>query len=98
MMQLKRMLAGSVLAAALVMVASASAVGGEEKHSADDASSEGSTLSMSKFWSSETGRTGVFPGRLVCLRGDLKPGPDAMRQCEKAGHRHALSMDSDSMI
>ena len=37
-------------------------------------------------------------GKLVCLRCDLKPGPGAMSQCEKEGHRHALSMDSDSMI
>ena len=28
----------------------------------------------------------------------LKPDPTAAAQCEKEGHRHALSMDSDSMI
>ena len=43
-------------------------------------------------------RIGDYPGKLVCLRCDLKPGPGAMTQCEKAGHHHALAMDSDGMI
>ena len=97
-MKRSRMFVGALLAVGVATLISAGVARGEEKHSADAATSEGSTLSMSKFWASETGRTGDFPGRFVCLRCDLKPGPGAMAQCEKEGHRHALSMESDSMI
>ncbi|MBI2963425.1 MAG: hypothetical protein HYY35_06700 [Deltaproteobacteria bacterium] len=53
---------------------------------------------MSSFYAGSIVRTGQFRGKLVCLRCDLKPGPEAMKQCEKEGHRHALSMDEGWMI
>ncbi len=88
----------AVAAVALLALGTGSPVRGDEQHSAREPSSEGSTLSMNKFWSSETGRVGNYPGKLVCLRCDLKPGPGMMAQCQKEGHRHALSMEADSMI
>jgi hypothetical protein len=69
---------------------------GEEKGSAQP--QPGSILSMTRVYGGAGAQIGDFPGKLVCLRCDLKPGPGAMSQCEKLGHRHALSMDSDWMI
>ncbi len=89
---------GAVVAVAVAMLTVGGVARGDEKRSAQAASSEGSTLSMSKFYGGSSARTGDFPGKLVCLRCDLKPGPGAMAQCEKEGHRHALAMDSDGMI
>lgn len=68
-----------------------------EEHSAERGK-EGTTAAMSKFYSGPVGKVGNFPGRLLCLRCDIKPGPGAMSQCEKEGHHHALSMDGDLMI
>lgn len=68
---------------------------GEEQH---PAAAQSATQSMARFYSGESHRVGDFPGTLVCLRCDLKPGPGAMSQCEKEGHRHALSMESDGMV
>lgn len=76
---------------------SAGIVRSEETHSAAP-SLGGSTLSMTRFYGGADERIGDFPGKLVCLRCDLKGGPEAMALCEKEGHRHALSMDSDSMV
>ncbi len=70
---------------------------GQEKHRAAP-SQGGSILSMARFYGGSLGRIGNYPGKLVCLRCDLKPAPGAMAQCEKEGHHHALSMDSDGMI
>lgn len=88
----------AVAAVALLALGIGSPVSSDEEYSAREASSEGSTLSMNKFWSFETGRVGSYPGKLVCLRCDLKPGPGMMAQCQKESHRHALSMEGDSMI
>ena len=72
----------------------------EGQHAASPPAGGGDIPSMLRFYAGSPAltRTGDFPGKLVCLRCDLKPGPDAMAQCEKEGHRHALSMDRDAMI
>ncbi len=70
----------------------APAWGGEE-HSGAPLPPKTST-EMLPFYAGSLVRIGNFPGKLVCLRCELKPGPDAMKQCEKEGHRHALLMDS----
>lgn len=94
----KHIWTGAVVAfaAAVVLITTGIALG-EEKHSAPPPQG-GSTLPMMKFYGGSSARIGDFPGKLVCLRCDLKGGPEAMQQCEKEGHRHALSMDSDGMI
>ena len=56
------------------------------------------TLPMVRFYAGSLVKVGDFPGKLVCLRCDLKPGPEAMAQCEREGHRHALAMETDSMV
>jgi hypothetical protein len=83
--------------AALLLVAMApvlSSAGSDEV----SAPPRGDVLSMAQFYTGSVGNVGDFRGTLVCLRCDLKPGPGAMEQCEKEGHRHALSMTTDSMI
>lgn len=96
-MKRNQRLAGAILSAAVAVLVSAGIARSEEKHSGA-ASQGGSTLSMTRFYGGSDERIGDFPGKLVCLRCDLKGGPDAMAQCEKEGHHHALSMDSDSMV
>ena len=97
-MKRSRMFVGALLAEGVAMLVTAGPARGGEKYSANALTSDGSTLSMSKFWSSQSGRTGAFPGKLVCLGCDLKPSRGAMAQCKTEGHRHALSMENDSMI
>lgn len=58
----------------------------------------GDLLPMARFYTGSLIKVGDFPGTLVCLRCDLKPAPGAMAQCEREGHRHALSMEMDAMI
>jgi hypothetical protein len=89
--------AGAILSAALAVFVTAGIARSEEKHSAAPPQG-GSTLSMARFYGGSSARIGDYAGKLVCLRCDLKGGVDAMAQCEKEGHHHALSMDSDSMI
>lgn len=89
---------GVVITAVLLLATGG--VRSEEKHSVTEPQMSGSVLSMARFYGgpAPSSRLGTFPGKLVCLRCDLHPGPGAMSQCEKEGHRHALSMDSDGMI
>lgn len=91
------MLAEAMVSATLAVLVVGGSARGDEKHLAPPPPG-GSTLSMAKFYAGASARIGDFPGKLVCLRCDLKGGPDAMAQCEKEGHHHALSMDSDGMI
>jgi len=71
---------------------------GDEGHTAD-APREGSSSSMIRTYAGPMkAHIGEFTGKLVCLRCDLKPSAEATSQCAKEGHRHALSMDSGSMI
>ncbi len=58
----------------------------------------GDLLPMARFYAGSLVKVGDFPGTLICLRCDLKPDSGAMAQCEREGHRHALSMETDSMI
>ncbi|MEO8605337.1 MAG: hypothetical protein ABI629_22400 [bacterium] len=58
----------------------------------------GHELSMSRFFSGPVSDIGTFNGKLACLRCDLAHGPDGAAQCQKEGHRHALSMQDGSMI
>lgn len=89
--------AAMMFAAGLVIVAAGTARGGDD-HSVPYARPESSTSGMFEFYAGSIVRVGEFPGKLVCLRCDLMPGPEAMKRCEKEGHRHALSMEGDSMI
>ena len=91
-MKRSQRLIGAALAAVALAILSGAAWG-EEKHSTAEAPKGGSILSMARFYSGASVRVGDFPGKLVCLRCDLQPAPGAMAQCEKEGHRHALSMD-----
>jgi|SRR5581483_12078720 len=85
-----------------IVMAALSVLAAAPIHAADEHTASrppgGDTQSMARFYTGVLVKTGDFPGKLVCLRCDLKPGPGAMAQCEKEGHRHALSMDTDSMI
>lgn len=85
----------AAVAAFAALVTARVARGGQE-HAAHPHG--GPVLSMARFYSGAAEWTGDFPGKLVCLRCDLKPGPGAMAQCEQKGHRHALSMEDDAMI
>ncbi|MFI5396011.1 MAG: hypothetical protein ACHQ9S_10800 [Candidatus Binatia bacterium] len=96
-MKRNQRLAGAILSAALAVFVTAGIARSEEKHSAAPQEG-GSTLSMARFYGGAGARIGDYPGKLVCLRCDLKGGPEAMAQCEKAGHRHALAMESDGMV
>lgn len=58
----------------------------------------GDILPMARFYAGSLVKVGDFPGTLVCLRCDLRPGPEAKAQCEKGGHRHALAMETDGMV
>jgi hypothetical protein len=69
-----------------------------EEHSASKAEAGSSASMITSYGGPISAHLGDFSGKLVCLRCDLKPGPDAMKQCEKEGHHHALSMESDAMI
>jgi len=69
-----------------------------DEHSASKAAAGSSSSMITSYAGPLSAHVGNFSGKLVCLRCDLKPGPDAMKQCEKEGHRHALSMDGDAMI
>ena len=86
----------AIVAVTLMVLTGATPARGEEKGPVH--AQPGSVLSMARFYGGGGARIGDFPGKLVCLRCDLKPGPGAMAQCEKEGHHHALAMDSDGMI
>ena len=58
----------------------------------------GSRLAMSKFYTGPTEKIGRFPGKLICLRCDLTPSQLDEKMCREEGHRHALSMEEDSMV
>lgn len=93
MMKIKGLVTGLVFAFAFA----ASGAAAEHEHSVSNKPETASdTLSMTKFYIGVQGQTGVFPGKLVCLRCDLAKGQ--MAQCAKEGHRHALSMDDGSMV
>ena len=89
-------LVATILASGII--ASSRTQGAEQHSAAPAAPSGGSSSSMVPFYAGRGPNIGTFSGKLVCLRCDLQPGPGAMSQCAKEGHRHALSMDSDKMI
>lgn len=53
---------------------------------------------MGQYYLGRHQKTGIFPGRLVCLRCDTMPTPENVDVCKKEGHRHALAMEGDAMI
>jgi len=55
-------------------------------------------LTDARFFTGSVGNQGVFPGKLICLRCDLRPGEAAKAQCAKDGHRFALEIDGDPTI
>ena len=92
-----RMVAIAVVLAGVTAMAGGISLA-QNEHS-EPGSVEGSVNEMwAQFYSGSIVRAGKFPGKLVCLRCDLKPGPEAMKQCKAEGHRHALSMEDSSMI
>ena len=97
MKRIQQSLGAAITAMLVTVLASASATAAGEKHPATQ-SSQGSTAPMARFYAGGGTRVGDFPGKLVCLRCDLKPGPEGGKQCAQEGHRHALSMDDDWMV
>ena len=55
-------------------------------------------LTDARFYTGSVGNQGVFPGKLICLRCDLRPGDTAKAQCAKEGHRFALEISGDPTI
>ncbi len=89
---------GLMVAIGFAAVAGTAAGAEEHTHGRGAPESGGSVLGMAKFYPGVGDRVGTFPGKLVCLRCDLKGGSEAMAACAKEGHRHALAMDGGSMI
>ena len=87
-------LALGVLVVALLATAPARAAGEHTTPRPPD----GDAPPMARFYAGSSVKVGDFPGKLVCLRCDLKPGQEAMAECEREGHRHALAMETDSMV
>ena len=55
-------------------------------------------LTNSRFYTGSSGTQGVFPGKLICLRCDLRPSEASKAQCAKDGHKYALEIDGDPTI
>lgn len=55
-------------------------------------------LTDARFYTGTAGTQGVFPGKLICLRCDLRPSDAAKAQCAKDGHRFALEINGDPTI
>jgi len=55
-------------------------------------------LRTATFFIGSVGKTGTFPGTLVCLGCDVNPGAAARAQCTREGHRHALRIEGDPQL
>jgi len=55
-------------------------------------------LTNARFYTGSLGNQGIFPGKLVCLRCDLRPGSAAEAKCAKEGHQFALEIPGDPTI
>jgi hypothetical protein len=53
---------------------------------------------MGQYYLGRHQKTGIFPGRLVCLRCDTMPTSENVDVCKNEGHRHALAMEGDAMM
>lgn len=83
---------------ALATLAAGHSLSAQETHSAPGGR-QGAGAPMAQFYTGpRNAQIGNFSGKLICLRCDIKPGPGAMKECAKEGHRHALSMDGGEMI
>ncbi len=89
---------GVLCAVSLSLLLATGTVYAAEQHSAEHGSTGSGSSMVTSYVGPISGRIGDFAGTLVCLRCDIKPAPGAMKECEKAGHRHALSMEGGSMI
>lgn len=78
----------TVLMAGVIATAQAQPAGGHPPDALTDA----------RFYTGAAGTSGVFPGKLICLRCDLRPGEAAKAQCAKEGHRYALEINGDPTI
>jgi len=87
----------TVAAVAALLLAGRPAAAGDTPRKPHVQSME-SLGSMAKFWSGTSGRTGNFPGKLVCLRCDAGMSREGSQKCEELGHRHALAMEGDAML
>ncbi len=92
-MTTRNLLSGAALAAATVILVG---VGGTA--AGQPAGGPPDALSDARFYTGSVGNQGVFPGKLVCLRCDLRPGDAAKAQCAKDGHRFALEINGDPTI
>ena len=66
---------GILVTAAVFFLAGAAHAG--EEHHAQETPPGGELPAMARFYAGTLVRVGEFPGKLVCLRCDLKPGPMA---------------------
>ena len=55
-------------------------------------------LTNARFYTGSLGNQGIFPGKLICLRCDLRPSDAARAQCAKEGHKFALEIPGDPTI
>jgi hypothetical protein len=92
-MRMRNMLSSAALAAATVVV-----VGLVGTAEAQPDGGPPDALTDARFYTGSVGNQGVFPGKLVCLRCDLRPGEAAKAQCAKEGHRFALEISGDPTI
>ncbi|HVO24020.1 MAG TPA: hypothetical protein VMW56_10365 [Candidatus Margulisiibacteriota bacterium] len=92
-MRLRNILSSVALAAAtVVLVGTVRIARGQPADVPPDA------LTDARFYTGSVGNQGVFPGKLICLRCDLRPGDAAKAQCAKDGHRFALEISGDPTI
>lgn len=93
-----RTYSGRWLIAAAVLVGAGAAYAADPHSVTPRVPPGGDQTSMSRFYTGPVSSIGTFKGKLVCLRCDLAHAPDGAAQCQKEGHRHALSMVDGSMI
>ena len=90
-MRMRGMLYGALAAAFAAIIVGVVAIAAAQGGPPD-------ALSDARFYTDAVGNQGVFPGKLICMRCDLRPGEAAKAQCAKDGHRYALEIDGDPMI
>jgi hypothetical protein len=93
-MRMRNMLssASSLATVTIIVVGLMGTAQGQPAGGAPDA------LTDAHFYTGSVGNQGVFPGKLICLRCDLRPGDAAKAQCAKEGHRFALEINGDPTI
>lgn len=70
----------------------------EKDHHETSSQPRGAGHEMGQYYLGRHHKTGIFPGRLICLRCDAMPTSENVDVCRKEGHRHALVMEGDTMM